>query len=129
VALGVVFSAFASEVFLSAFRAIPRGQYEGGYAIGLTASQTMLLVILPQLLRIALPGLANQWMILVLNTSLVSAIGLSDILRQASIAARVTREPLLFFGVATLLYLALSVLSSIALGGLERRMGRSGVRR
>ena len=129
VALGVVFSAFASEVFLSAFRAIPRGQYEGGYAIGLTASQTMLLVILPQLLRIALPGLANQWMILVLNTSLVSAIGLSDILRQASIAARVTREPLLFFGVATLLYLALSVLSSIALGSLERRMGRSGVRR
>ena len=64
VALGVVFSSYASEVFLSAFRAIPRGQYEGGYAIGLLAGQTMRLVILPQLIRIALPGLANLWLIL-----------------------------------------------------------------
>ena len=129
VALGVVLSAFSSEVFLSAFRAIPRGQYEGGYAIGLTSFQTMRLVILPQLLRIALPGLANQWLVLVLNTALVSAIGLSDILRQAGIAARVTREPLLFFGVATLLYLGLAILSSIGLGRIERRMSRSGVSR
>ena len=59
IALGVVFSSYASEVFLSAFRAIPHGQYEGGYAIGLTSGQTMRLVVLPQLIRIALPGLAN----------------------------------------------------------------------
>jgi len=129
IALGAVLSAFSSEVFLSAFRAIPRGQYEGGYAIGLTPFQTMRLVILPQLLRIALPGLANQWLVLVLNTALVSAIGLSDILRQAGIAARVTREPLLFFGVAALLYLGLSILSSIGIGRIERRMGRSGISR
>ena len=56
IALGVVFSSYASEVFLSAFRAIPHGQYEGGYAIGLTNGQTMRLVVLPQLIRIALPG-------------------------------------------------------------------------
>src|SRR5690606_25511393 len=71
VALGVVFSSYASEVFLSAFRAIPRGQYEGGYAIGLTRWQTMRLVILPQLVRIALPGLGNLWLILLKDTSLV----------------------------------------------------------
>jgi polar amino acid transport system permease protein len=128
VALSVVFSAFASEVFLSAFRAIPRGQYEGGYAVGLTSFQTMRLVILPQLIRIALPGLVNQWQVLVLNTALVSAIGLSDILRQAGIAARVTREPFLFFGLAALLYLALSVLSSIGTGVIERGTKRSGTR-
>ena len=89
VALGVVFSSYASEVFLSAFRAIPHGQYEGGYAIGLTNGQTMRLVVLPQLIRIALPGLANLWLILLKDTALVSAIGLTDILRQTGIAARV----------------------------------------
>src|SRR5690606_20871373 len=59
VALGFVFSSYSSEVFLSAFRAIPYGQYEGGYAVGLSHWQTMRKIILPQLIRIALPGLAN----------------------------------------------------------------------
>ena len=94
IALGVVFSSYASEVFLSAFRAIPHGQYEGGYAIGLTSGQTMRLVVLPQLIRIALPGLANLWLILLKDTALVSAIGLPDILRQTGIAARVTKRGL-----------------------------------
>ncbi|MDP3898409.1 MAG: ABC transporter permease subunit, partial [Mesorhizobium sp.] len=76
IALGVVFSSYASEVFLSAFRAIPIGQYEGGYSIGLSEGQTMRLVVLPQLIKIALPGLANLWLILLKDTALVSAIGL-----------------------------------------------------
>lgn len=120
VALGVVFSSFASEVFLSAFRAIPRGQYEGGYAIGLKRWQTMRLVILPQLVRLSLPGLSNLWLILLKDTALVSVIGLSDIIRQAGIAARVTKEAFLFFGVACLLYLVLAILSSVAFGAIER---------
>ncbi|WP_417517918.1 ABC transporter permease [Minwuia sp.] len=120
VALGMVFSAFASEVFLSAFRAIPRGQYEGAYALGLGRISTMRLVILPQLIRIALPGLSNLWMILLKETALVSVIGLSDILRQSGIAARVTKDAFLFFGTACLLYLALALISSVALGGINR---------
>lgn len=129
VALGAVFSSYASEVFLSAFRAIPRGQYEGGYAIGLTTGQTMRLVVLPQLVRIALPGLANLWLILLKDTALVSVIGLSDILRQSGIAARVTREPFLFFGVATLLYLLLAVISSVGIGAIERAVRQGEDRR
>lgn len=129
IALGVVFSSYASETFLSAFRAIPRGQYEGGYAIGLTRFQTMRLVILPQLIRIALPGLGNLWMALVKDTALVSVIGLSDILRQTGIAARVTKQAFLFFGVATLLFLFLAMLSSIALRYIERKVGSNEVRR
>src|SRR5690606_1082919 len=125
VALGVVFSSYASEVFLSAFRAIPRGQYEGGYAIGLTRWQTMRLVILPQLVRIALPGLGNLWLILLKDTSLVSVIGLSDIIRQTSIAARVTKQAFLFFGVACLLYVVLAILSSFAFAAIERWAGRT----
>ncbi len=128
VALGVVFSSYASEVLLSAFRAIAHGQYEAGFAIGLTRFQTMRLVILPQLIRIALPGLGNLWLILLKDTALVSVIGLSDTLRQSGIASRVTKEPFLFFGVACLIYLVLAIVSSLAFGRIERWAGRDGVR-
>ncbi|MCC0033443.1 MAG: ABC transporter permease [Brucellaceae bacterium] len=127
-ALGVVFSSYASEVFLSAFRAIPRGQYEGGFAIGLTWGQTMRLVVLPQLFRIALPGLANLWLILIKDTALVSVIGLSDILRQTGIAARVTKQAFLFYGTACLIYLGLAILSSFAISAIERRAARGTAR-
>jgi polar amino acid transport system permease protein len=128
-ALGVVFSSYSSEVFLSAFRAIPKGQYEGGYAIGLSNGQTMRKVILPQLIRIALPGLANLWMILLKDTALVSAIGLADILRQTGVAARVTKHAFLFFGVACMIYLVLAILSSFVIDAIERSSAKSGVRR
>ncbi len=112
IALGVVFSSYSSEVFLSAFRAIPKGQYEGGWAIGLTSWHTMRLVVFPQLIKIALPGLANLWLILLKDTALVSAVGLADILRQTGVAARVTKHAFLFFGIATLIYLLLAIISS-----------------
>jgi len=128
IALGVVFSAFASEVFISAFKAIPQGQYEGGDALGLRRSQTMIKIILPQLIRIALPGLGNLWMILLKETALVSVIGLPDILRQAGIAARVSKEAFLFFGIACLLFLVLAILSSIVIGMIERRVEQSEIR-
>jgi polar amino acid transport system permease protein len=124
IALGVVFSSYASEVFLSAFRAIPRGQYEGGYAVGLTKGQTMRLVVLPQLIRIALSGLSNLWLILLKDTSLVSAINLADLLRQTYIAARVTKHGLLFYGVAALIYLGLAIVSSFGINAIERTVGR-----
>ena len=119
IALALVFSSYASEVFLSAFRAIPKGQYEGGYALGLRHGRVMRSIIVPQLIRIALPGLGNLWMILLKDTALVSAIGLTDILRQTGVAARVTKEAFLFFGLAFLLYLILALVSSIGLNRLE----------
>ncbi|MEO9788751.1 MAG: ABC transporter permease [Aurantimonas coralicida] len=127
IALGFVFSAFASEVFLSAFRAIPPGQREGAAALGLGPARIMILVILPQIIRIALPGLANLWMNLLKDTALVSVIGLADIMRQTGIAARVTREPFYFFGVAIVLYLVLTMLSSIGIGGIDRWTKRGDV--
>jgi polar amino acid transport system permease protein len=123
IALGFVSSSYSSEVFLSAFRAIPRGQYEGGYAIGLTKGQTTRLVVLPQLIRIALPGLANLWLILLKDTALVSAVGLPDILRQVGIASRVTKHAFLFYGVASLIYLLLAIVSSFGIHAIERAVG------
>lgn len=119
VALALVFSSYASEAFLSAFRGIPHGQYEGGYALGLSRFKTLWLIVLPQLIRLALPALGNLWLILLKETALVSVIGLSDIVRQAGIAARVTKEPFLFFGIACLLYLALAMVSSFGLVRIE----------
>ncbi|KQU89999.1 ABC transporter permease [Mesorhizobium sp. Root695] len=124
IVLALIFSSYASEVFLSAFRAIPKGQYEGGYAIGLSNWLTMRKVIVPQLLRIAFPGLENCWLSLLKDTSLVSVVGLAETLRNASIAARVTKHAFLFFGVASLVFLGLAVMSSFATSAILRSLGR-----
>jgi polar amino acid transport system permease protein len=124
IVLALIFSSYASEVFLSAFRAIPKGQYEGGYAIGLSNWLTMRKVIVPQLLRIAFPGLENCWLSLLKDTSLVSVVGLAETLRNASIAARVTKHAFLFFGVASLVFLGLAVVSSFATSAILRSLGR-----
>jgi polar amino acid transport system permease protein len=128
IALGIVFAAYCSEVLQSAFKAIPLGQYEGGYAIGLSKGKTMRLVVLPQLVRIALPGLGNLWMTLLKDTALVSIIGLSDIMRQTQIAARVSKQAFFFYGVACLLFLVLAILSSFVFSWIERKAKRAEIR-
>lgn len=129
IALTVVFSAYASEVLLSAFRAIPNGQYEAGSSLGLSKFHTMCFIILPQLVRIALPGMSNLWLMLLKDTAYVSVIGLSDIIRQTGVAARVTKEAFLFYGIACALFLVLALLSSIFLGYLDRWARKSEVSR
>ena len=128
IVLSLIFSSYASEVFLSAFRAIPKGQYEGGYAVGLANWQTMRLIILPQLIRIAFPGLENCWLSLLKDTSLVSVVNLAETLRQSGVAARVTKHAFLFYSVAALIFLALAILSSIASGYILRHLGRRAAR-
>jgi polar amino acid transport system permease protein len=129
IALSVVFSSYCSEVLLSAFKAIPKGQYEAGEALGLGRSQTLMLIIVPQLVRIALPGLVNLWMNLLKDTALVSIIGLADILRQTGVAAKVSKQAFFFYVLACLLYLALALVSSIALSFVERWAKRAEVSR
>jgi polar amino acid transport system permease protein len=120
IALGLVFSSYACEVFLSAFKGIPAGQYEGAAALGLSRGKTMRLVVFPQLIRLALPGLSNLWLVLLKDTALVSVIGIQDVLRQAGVAARVSKEAFLFFGLACLIYLVFSIISSIGISRIER---------
>ena len=124
-ALAVVFSSYCSEVLLSAFRAIPSGQYEAGAALGLRPGRTMRLIVVPQLIRIALPGLGNLWMNLLKDTALVSVIGLSDILRQTGVAAKVSKEAFFFYLLACGLFLALAVISSFGIGFNDRWSKRS----
>jgi polar amino acid transport system permease protein len=119
VALGLVLSSYAAEVFLSAFRSIPVGQYEAAHAVSLSRPQMMRLVILPQLIRIALPALSNLWLALMKDTALVSVITLNDLLRQTSVAVSATKEPFFFYAVACLIYLVLSSLSSAGIGRID----------
>jgi polar amino acid transport system permease protein len=124
VALGLVLSAFSSEVWVGALNSIHKGQREAAAALGLSKAQAFRLVVLPQVLRVALPGLGNNWMVLLKETSLVSVITLPDIMFIATRANVATKEPFLFFGAAMLIYLVFSLISAWFFGRLEERSNR-----
>ncbi|WP_029353741.1 ABC transporter permease [Bosea sp. 117] len=123
-ALGLVLGAFSSEVFYAAIRAVPRGQKEAAAALGLSKYRVFRLVTFPQLWRVALPGLSNNWLVLLKDTSLVSVIAINDLMRQTAIAVGVTKQPFFFYLVACLIYLVFSMLSSAVFVRLEARASR-----
>ncbi|MHB2167904.1 ABC transporter permease [Alsobacter sp. R-9] len=124
IALGMVLAAFSSEVWVGALNAVPKGQREGAFALGLNRGLTFRLVVFPQLMRVALPGLGNNWMVLLKETSLISVIALPDLMFWTGRANVVTKEPFLFFGVACLIYLVFSLVSAAGIAALERRSNR-----
>ncbi|RVD30988.1 ABC transporter permease subunit [Mesorhizobium sp. M4B.F.Ca.ET.017.02.2.1] len=126
VSLTVVFGAYTAEIFRGAVLSIPAGQIEAARSLGLHSWQTWLLVILPQMLRIALPALANQSISLVKETSLISIVGLTDIMRVAAIGAGSLRAPLTFYLAASALYLALTSLALLIFNRLERHFAVPG---
>jgi His/Glu/Gln/Arg/opine family amino acid ABC transporter permease subunit len=127
VALSMVFAAYASEVFRGAILAVPKGQMEAARAVGMSPVLAFRRILLPQVWRYALPGLGNLWLVLIKDTSLVSVIALDELLRRTSVAVGVTKEPFLFYGVACLIYLVLTTISTIVIQRLEV-WARRGVR-
>jgi polar amino acid transport system permease protein len=123
-ALGIVFASFAAEIFVAGLRAIPRRQHEAAAALGLSRSRTFISVTMPQLWRLVLPGLGNLWFVLLKDTSLVSIISLADLMRQTQLAVANTKEPLFFYAVTCLIYLVISMLSSLVVSVLEARSNR-----
>ena len=89
----------------------------------------MRLVILPQLIRLALPGLSNLWLVLLKDTSLVSVIALEDLLRKTNIAVGATKEPFFFYMTACLIYLTMSLISSLGVARADKWASRGEVRR
>ena len=120
VALGFVFSAFSSEAFLGAFKAISYGQNEAGHALGLSNWQILRLIIMPQIVRLTLPTLSNLWLILLKDTSLVSVIAIEDLMRSTYIAVGATKQPFPFYLAACLIYLCMSIVSSFGISAIER---------
>jgi polar amino acid transport system permease protein len=128
IALGLTFGAYATEVFRGALITIPAGQMEAGQALGLSKNRIFRRIVVPQLWRIALPGLGNLFMVLLKDTALVSVIGLEELMRKAQVATGYTKDAFTFYLAAALIYLAITVVTSTILQVLERRASR-GIRR
>lgn len=122
--IGFIFGAYLAETFRGAILAIPAGQREAGIAYGMGRLQVLLRITLPQMVRLALPGFTNNWLVLVKSTALVSVIGLNDMMQRAGQAAGATREPFTFYVAAGAIYLAITTVSLLALKSLERRYSR-----
>lgn len=120
-ALGFIFGAYASELFRGAIIAIPPGQAEAARALGMNRRKTFFRITLPQVWRIALPGLGNLFMILMKDTALVSVVGLEELMRKTSFAVGHTKEPFTFYLAAAVMYLVLTSLASFGLRYMERR--------
>jgi len=130
IALGVSFGAYATEVFRGAIQAIPKGQVEAAKACGMSNPQIFFRIILPQAWRIAIPGLGNLFQVLLKDTSLISVVGLEEIMRKSQIAISNTKEPFTFYFTAALIYLSITIIVMIGQRYAEqwanRGLGRRG---
>ena len=124
VAIGIISGAYSTEVFRGAVQSIDNGQFEAAKVLGLSKSIQFYKIILPQVLRLAIPNLSNVWQITLKDTSLISVTGLVEIMRQSYIAAGSTRDPLFFYSFAAVLYLLITYLSMKLINKLELRYSR-----
>ena len=128
IAIGLVMSAYVCEDLRSAVRGIPAGQVEAARALGLSFLKTMRKVVLPQAFRIAIPPLLNQTLLLLKNTSLAMAIGVTELTAAGREIENNTFRTFEAYAVVTVIYL---VLSFLIMGGgamLQRRYRPLGVR-
>ena len=123
-AIGIISGAYSTEVFRGAIQSIDKGQFEASQVLGLNKFAYYFRVIIPQMLRLAIPNLSNVWQITLKDTSLISVTGLVEIMRQSYIAAGSTRDPLFFYSFAAVLYLLLTFLSMKLINKLEVKYSR-----
>lgn len=119
--IGFIFGAYLTETFRGAILAIPKGQIEAAHAFGLSKGRVIRRIVLPQMIRHAIPGFSNNWLVMVKATALVSIIGLDDMMHRANLASASTREPFTFYALIALIYLAITTVSIFALSRLEKR--------
>jgi His/Glu/Gln/Arg/opine family amino acid ABC transporter permease subunit len=124
ITLGLIFGAYAAQVFRGAFLAIDVGQLDAGSAMGLSRSQLFFRIQLPQAWRHAIPGLGNLWLVLLKDTAIVSLIGLSEMMNQSKLAASSTHQPFTFYLIAALLYLVITSVSQQAINWFTVRANR-----
>jgi len=121
ITIGLIFGAYMSETFRGAFLAVDSGQVEAGRAYGFSRWQIFRRIEAPLMLRHALPGLGNNWQVLLKTTALVSIIGLTDMVRVAEQAAKAEHAPFLFFIPVAAVYLAITAVSELLIRWLQKR--------
>jgi arginine/ornithine transport system permease protein len=119
--IGFIYGAFMTETFRGALMAIPKGQAEAAWAFGMSRSQTFLRITAPQMVRYALPGFTNNWLVLIKATALVSLIGLQEMTYLAKQASAATRSPFVFFLFTAALFLIYTSVSLVVLKKLNAR--------
>jgi len=124
IAIGIISGAYSTEVFRGAIQSINRGQFEASEVLGFKKKIYYYKIIIPQMLRLALPNISNVWQITLKDTSLISVTGLVEIMRQSYIAAGSTRDPLFFYSFAAILYLFLTFLSMQLFNRLEKNYSK-----
>ena len=123
-AIGIISGAYSTEVFRGAIQSIDKGQFEAAKVLGFSKFKQFYKIVLPQMLRLAIPNLSNVWQITLKDTSLISVTGLVEIMRQSYIAAGSTRDPLFFYSFAAVLYLLLTFISMKLINKLEVKYSR-----
>jgi len=118
--IGFSSGAYSAEVIRGAVLAVHPGQIEAAKAVGMSPVTTFIRVWVPQVTRLALPGMGNIWQLTLKHTALISVIGLVEIMRQSAVAAGSTREPFTFYALAGLLYLGLTAFSGQIFARAER---------
>jgi octopine/nopaline transport system permease protein len=128
IAVGAISGAYQGEIFRGAYQAIARGELEAARSVGMPRLLLFRRIIAPQALRHAVPGLGNVWQLALKESALISVVGLTELLRQATVGAGSTRKPFAFFITAAVLYLVLSTISGWGFQRAETAAMR-GVRR
>ncbi len=119
--LGVISSAYQMEIFRGAIQAVGSGQMMAARAVGMSRMKAIRYIILPQALRLAIPPWSNEAAIVLKDSSLVYALGVSEILRRAQLLAASTQQPFLAYGAAALIYFILVFSVNRFLDWLQKR--------
>ncbi len=122
--IGFVQGAYTTEVLRGAILAIPPGQIEAARSCGMRPAKIFRRITLPAMVPYAVPGLSNLWLIATKDTALLAVVGFSELTLVTRQAAGSTKAYFFFFSVAGVLYLALTLVSNVVLGVLQRRTRR-----
>ena len=121
-ALTISYSAFIAEIFRAGIEAVPAGQMEAAVSLGLRRRQAMALVVLPQAVRIVVPPLGNDFVAMIKDSALVSALGVQDITQLGKVYSASTFRFFETYNVVAYLYLVMTIGLSLFVRGLERRL-------
>ncbi|EHY0952291.1 ABC transporter permease [Vibrio cholerae] len=119
--IGFIFGAYMAETFRGAILAVDKGELEAAKAYGMSAAMSFRRILLPQMIRHAIPGFGNNWLVLLKTTALVSIIGLEDMVRISSLAAGSTKMPFTFYMAVAIIFLFFTSVSTGLLKLLERK--------
>lgn len=112
ITLGFIYGAYFTETFRGAYQSIHAGQHEAAIAYGLSPGKAFRRIMFPQMMRYALPGIGNNWQVVVKATALVSLIGLTDIVKVTQDAGKSSMQLFYFSLVGGLIYLAITTVSN-----------------